>query len=122
MTIVQDSGVCRFFIGLWVMFATTWKDSGLYHVLHSCGDRISSVVRGSSICRFVWREGTLPKSWPQSFAEYSSCPLPVAVWCGEKSLGWERLLPGSVLYGRSFLRVYGALYGGHADGTPQHLE
>lgn len=66
MTIVQDSGVCRFFIGIWVMFATTWKDSGLYHVLHSCGDRISSVVRGSSICRFVWREGTLPKSWPQS--------------------------------------------------------
>lgn len=66
MTIIQSSGVCRFFMMLWTALVGAWEGSGLCRAFQACERGIAGAVRGSGVCWFLWRDGTLPKSWPQS--------------------------------------------------------
>jgi len=66
MSIVQDSLVCRFFLALWSALAGAWQDSRVGSALRAFGRRFAQAVRESVLCQFVWREGTLPRLWPES--------------------------------------------------------
>jgi len=63
MAIVESSMICRFLLGLWSILLDAWEDSRVGNALRSFGRGVASAVRGSGLCRFLWREGTLSKSW-----------------------------------------------------------
>ncbi len=65
MSIVQESIVCRFFLTIWSVLAGAWQDSRVGSALREFGRRFAQAVRGSAVCQFVWREGTLPRLWPE---------------------------------------------------------
>ena len=66
MNIAANSYICNIFITIWAVLTSAWKDSRVGKTLRAFGRGISSAVRGSGLCQFLWREGTLPKSWPES--------------------------------------------------------
>lgn len=66
MAIVENSLICRFFWGLWVILVQAWKESRVGNALRAFGRGIVSAVQGSGICSFLWREGNLSKSWGSS--------------------------------------------------------
>ena len=67
MTLIQDSVICQFFIEVWTLLSATWENSWVCSVLRACGQRISSAVRGSRICQFLWGDGAIPRNWSKSF-------------------------------------------------------
>lgn len=66
MTIVESSFICRFFLSLWAALVGAWEDSRVGKALGALGKSFARQVKGSAVCRFLWREGTLPKSWGTS--------------------------------------------------------
>lgn len=66
MTIVESSLICRFLLSVWWALVGAWEDSGVGHALRAFGRGVAHTVRGSAVCRFLWREGTLPRSWKGS--------------------------------------------------------
>lgn len=66
MAIVESSLICRFFLGLWAVIAGAWEGSQVVSALRGFGRGVSTAVRGSALCQFLWREGTLSKSWGSS--------------------------------------------------------
>ena len=68
MTIAQNSAVLRFLAAIWAFLRDAGRHVVLGRFFHRRGLGISRSVRGSGLCNFLWREGTLPQSWPDSLA------------------------------------------------------
>ncbi len=66
MTIVENSLICRFFLALWGALTDAWAESRVGNALRAFGRGFARCVKGSAVCQFIWREGTLPKSWETS--------------------------------------------------------
>ena len=66
MNVVTSSYICNILMTIWAALTGAWEDSRVVGALRSFGHGIASAVRGSGLCQFLWREGTLPKSWPKS--------------------------------------------------------
>ncbi|BDF67850.1 hypothetical protein CE91St43_18220 [Oscillospiraceae bacterium] len=66
MVMVQNSLVCRFFMALWAALTGAWEDSAVGRGLRGFCRGLAASVRNSAVCRFLWREGAISKSWPGS--------------------------------------------------------
>ncbi|MCI8474074.1 MAG: O-antigen ligase family protein [Oscillospiraceae bacterium] len=66
MNVVTSSYIGNILMTIWAALTGAWRDSGVGKALRSFGRRISRAVQESVLCQFLWREGTLPKSWPES--------------------------------------------------------
>lgn len=66
MTMVQSSVICRFLLSVWATLTGAWEDSRVGKTMRAFGGGVAEAVRGSGICRFLWREGNLPLNWPES--------------------------------------------------------
>ncbi len=66
MEIVQSSLICRFFISLWSAILATWEDSRVCCALRAFGRGVANTVQNSAVCQTLWREGALPRMWPDS--------------------------------------------------------
>ncbi len=66
MTVVENSIVCRFFLALWSALTGAWESSGVGNALRRFSRGVGENVRGSAVCRFLWREGAVARSWPGS--------------------------------------------------------
>ncbi len=75
MVVIQSSLICRFLISIWGVLLNAWEDSTVGRGLRAFGRAVACAVRGSALCRFFWREGTLPKHWPDSL----TCRLLTAI-------------------------------------------
>ena len=71
MSIAENSILLRFLLGIWQVLAGAWGEGAVGRVFARIGRAICRWVQGSALCQFVWREGTLPKSWRESV----SCSL-----------------------------------------------
>lgn len=75
MVIIENSVICRFFLGLWGILLQSWEESRVGGALRTFGRGVVSAVEGSGVCRFLWREGTLSGSWDSSV----TCKLLTAI-------------------------------------------
>ncbi len=66
MEIVQSSLICRFFLSLWQAILGAWEDSRICRTLRGFGRGVANTVQSSAVCQVLWREGTLPRIWPDS--------------------------------------------------------
>lgn len=66
MTIVENSYLCHLVLSLWMTLQNAWQESGTGKALKGFGSGISASVQGSTLCQFLWREGTIPAVWPES--------------------------------------------------------
>lgn len=66
MSIVESSVICQLLLRLWAVLTGAWADSKVGRGLRAFGRAVANAVRGSAICRFLWREGTLPRCWAGS--------------------------------------------------------
>ena len=85
MAVTQTSLLCRFFIAIWTALTTGWPHSAPGRLFARMGRAIRGQVEASALCRLVWREGTLPKSWPASlscrlFTALINLPCALAKW------------------------------------------
>lgn len=100
MTIVENSYVCRFLLSLLLTLQGVWQESGLCRMMRKMGKGISTAVSGSALCQFLWRDGTLPTVWPESF----TCRLLTAILnipCAICKWGYQlgkRVFDGSVCF------------------------
>lgn len=67
MTIIETSVVCRTLMGLWTLLLGAWEESRVGNALRSFGRKLARAVQGSAVCRFLWREGLLSRSWEKSW-------------------------------------------------------
>ena len=68
MTIAQNSAAVRLLAAVWTFLRDAGRQGVLGRFFHRLGQGLSCAVRGSGLCRFLWREGTIPRSWPDSVA------------------------------------------------------
>lgn len=68
MVIIQNSAVCRFFIALWAALTGAWETSRVVNGVRAFGRSVAAAVKGSALCRFLWREGILARNWRDSLA------------------------------------------------------
>ena len=68
MTIAQNSAAVRLLAAVWTFLRDAGRQGVLGRFFHRLGQGFSCAVRGSGLCRFLWREGTIPRSWPDSVA------------------------------------------------------
>lgn len=65
---VETSMICRLFRLLWAVLAGAWEGSHTGRALCALGGGAAVAVRKSAVCRFLWREGAIPKGWRESVA------------------------------------------------------
>ena len=66
MAMIENSYFCRSVLALWIMLQNTWQESGISRMMQKMGKGFSNMVKGSTFCQFLWRDGTLPAVWPDS--------------------------------------------------------
>lgn len=66
MTVVENSLICRFLLSLWEAILGTWEHSRVCQALRGFGRGVANTVQHSAVCQTLWREGTLPRIWPDS--------------------------------------------------------
>ncbi len=66
MSIAQNSFTLRFALALWALFKQAGRCSATARALNALEAWFRRQAAGSAICTFVWREGAVPKAWPQS--------------------------------------------------------
>lgn len=112
MNVVTNSYICNILMTIWAALAGAWEDSRVVVALRSFGHEIASAVRGSGLCRFLWREGTLSKSWPKSITNrlitfILNIPCAICRWiyrAGRKLWDGSLVFRGvAALCGRPFL-------------------
>ena len=100
MSIVENSLFLGFFLRLWRTLAGAWGDSAVGRGLEALGQTLLRWARGSAVCRFLWREGTLPRAWRESrmralFEFLLDLPCALAAWIYQAGKGiWD----GSLLF------------------------
>lgn len=75
MVMVENSMICQFLLRIWSILLQAWEESKVGRGLRAFGRGVSNSVRGSVLCQWIWREGTLSKSWDSSV----SCMLITAI-------------------------------------------
>lgn len=100
MTIAQNSVLARFFAALWTLLRGGWAESVPGRAFRRIGRAIRHGVEGSSICRFVWREGMLPKGWKGSWTcrlatGILNLPVILVQWLYRK---WRRVWDRSLAF------------------------
>ena len=75
MSITESSLFLRFFLAFWLGIRRAWGESLPGRMCGGLERWFTRQLRGSVIFRFVWREGTVPKAWPNSL----SCRLFTAI-------------------------------------------
>ena len=68
MTIAQNSVFLRLLMAVGCFIGRAWRNSALCRWLDRLEAWAVRQARGSVIFRFLWREGTIPKSWPHSIS------------------------------------------------------
>lgn len=68
MTAAQTSIFLRLLTAVWTFLKQTGRQGVFGRFFHRLEGGVARSVRASGICRFLWREGTLPRSWPGSIA------------------------------------------------------
>ena len=63
---IQSSVFIRFLAAVWTALPGVWADSWANRILQAFGQGVVHAVKGSALCRFLWREGALPRSWRES--------------------------------------------------------
>ena len=112
MAMVESSMICQLILGFWVAVTAAWEDSRVVNALRAFGGGVGSAVRGSALCRFLWREGTLSRRWGDSITYMAltvilNIPCAICKWIykvGKKL--WDGSLcfrAASVVCGNTFL-------------------
>jgi len=100
MSIAENSLICRFFLAIWGALSGAWEDSRVGHALRAFGRGVAGAVRGSALCRFLWREGAVKRSWPGSVTQrlltfLLNIPCAICSWIYRVGKGlWD----GSVIF------------------------
>lgn len=68
MDILQNSLLARFLTGIWYALLGGWTGSVPGRALRRVGEAFHSAAEASFLWDLIWREGTLPRSWPHSIA------------------------------------------------------
>ena len=68
MTIAQNSIFFRLLMAIGCFASQAWRGSALRRGMDGLARWAGRQVRGSAVCRFLWREGRIPQSWPHSVA------------------------------------------------------
>ena len=100
MSIAENSIFAGFFLRLWCVLAGAWSGSNLGRALNRMGRAVVRWVQGSALCQFVWREGRLVKSWPDSlvrtlFTLVLNLPCALARWLYRAG---KRIWDGSIAF------------------------
>ena len=66
MSIANHSLFIRFFLAVWLGFRRAWSGSVLGRACDGLERWFTRQLRGSVLFRFIWREGALPRAWPDS--------------------------------------------------------
>lgn len=69
MEIVENSLFCQFLLTIWRALTGAWQDSRVGSALRRFGQGFAHCIRESVLCRFLWREGSLTRSWKGSWVE-----------------------------------------------------
>ena len=110
MTLIESSLIFTLLSSLRQRLAALWDSSATRQVCLRLGRWIRDKVRGSVICDFVWREGTLPRQWQDSWSRSlftGLLNLPCAL------VRWIYKVGRKLWDGSFFFRCLSAL-GGHA--------
>ena len=98
--IIQNSFVCRFFLGIWAVLCKNWPESGCAALLDRLGNWAKRTARESALCRFLARDGVITRSWEGSLIHRIVdilVDLPGAL-CRRIYRGGKRLLDESLLF------------------------
>ena len=100
MSVSENSAIVRFFIALWSTLSDSWPHSGPGRLFGCIGRAIRGQVERSAVCRFLWREGALPRGWPYSlscrfFTALINLPCALAKWIYKVG---RRLWDGSLAF------------------------
>lgn len=100
MAIVESSMICRFLLGLWTILVQAWGESRVGNALRAFGRGVASAVQKSGVCQFIWREGTLPRSWGSSvtcklITAILNIPCAICKWLYQAG---KRMWDGSVCF------------------------
>ena len=66
MAMIENSYFCHSVLALWMVLQNVWQESGISRMMQKMGKGFSNMVKGSTFCQFLWRDGTLPAVWPDS--------------------------------------------------------
>lgn len=69
MEIVENSLFCQFFLAIWRALTGAWQDSRVGDAFRRFGRGLADFVKSSVLCRFLWREGAVSRSWEGSWVE-----------------------------------------------------
>ena len=112
MSITENSILLRWLAGVWAVLTGAWRESGLGRFFRGCEHAVRRWAEGSGIWQFVWRDGTLPRVWPESiscrlFTGILNIPCAIAKWIYRVGKGmWDGSLAFrfvSALGGASFV-------------------
>lgn len=62
----QESYIGGLFLRLWAVLCENWPQSGCARFLSALEEWTVRGVKDSAICRFLWRDGLVTRSWPDS--------------------------------------------------------
>ena len=101
MSVSETSVIARFFLAIWSVLSDSWPDSAPGRLFGRIGRAIRGQVERSAVCRFVWREGALPRGWPYSlscrfFTALINLPCALVKWIYKVG---RRLWDGSLAFG-----------------------
>lgn len=99
MSVVENSILLRFLLGVWYALTGAWSESAAGRLFARMGRGIVRWVEGSTVCQVAWREGTLPRNWPRSlsciiFSAILNLPCALAKWIYKAG---KRIWDGSVV-------------------------
>jgi len=108
----QTSALVRFFAALWAALCRGWENSAVGRGLDRLERSARAGAGGSAVCRFLWRDGAVVKSWPDSLScrvltALINLPCAFAKWvyrAGKQVLDASLVFRAlSAVGGRSFL-------------------
>ncbi|NCE64559.1 hypothetical protein D1159_08155 [Pseudoflavonifractor sp. 524-17] len=100
MAVIENSVLIRLIAGLWAALSRAWGKSVVGRALEWMGGAAANWTKGSGVCAFLSREGTLPRYWPGSlshtlFTVIVNFPCALARWLYRKG---EKIWNGSVAF------------------------
>lgn len=106
MVIAQNSLICRFFMCIWSALCLWWPSSLLGRCIEALPGIFSRWTRGSGLCRFLSREGALPRAWGGSlFCRALTALVNFPGWL------WSKLSSAGGVQGSLFCRGLTAIGG-----------
>ena len=109
---IENSILLGWLARLWAVLTGAWTESGLGRACRRCESAAARWSEGSVLWQFVWRDGVLPRVWPESlacrlFSGILNIPCAIAKWIYRVGKGiWDGSLAFrfvSALGGASFV-------------------